>query len=176
MKVLAISMLLFLCMFTGVTLAGQVVIDAPKVAGYPLDLCREWATNCGKPAADAYCQSKGYPQSISHVVQNDSPTTKIINGGGLCVEAYCDRISQVTCETKSTVINNPQVGGYPLDLCREWASNCGKPAADAYCQSKGYQTSLNHVVQNDAPTTKIINGGGLCVEAYCDRITQVTCQ
>ncbi len=155
--------------------ARDVRINNPKVGGYALDICREWAANCGKPAADAYCQSKGYRGAVDFSVQNDSPTTRVINDGQVCDQPFCDRITSVVCKADD-VFRNPTVGGYALDICREWAANCGKPAADAYCQSKGYRGAVDFSVQNDSPTTRVINDGQVCDQPFCDRITSVTCR
>lgn len=40
------------------------------------------------------------------------------------------------------LFQNPMINGYPLDLCKEWASNCGKPATDAFCKLKAFQKPL----------------------------------
>lgn len=89
------------CRPTGTTVITPdvLIIQSPKVGGYALDLCREQGKNCGKPAADAYCRSKGFKSAKSFFVQKDSPPTKIMNGG-ICRESYCDRISSVTCNKK----------------------------------------------------------------------------
>ncbi|MCI5212031.1 MAG: hypothetical protein D3910_25355, partial [Candidatus Electrothrix sp. ATG2] len=55
--------------------ADNVIFNNPKVGGYGLDFCREWMQNCGQPAADAFCQSKGFPRAIHfEVVKNKNQT------------------------------------------------------------------------------------------------------
>lgn len=165
-----------LLLISGPVKAREVSINNPKVGGYALDVCREFAQNCGKPAADEYCKNHGFKNAKSFTVKKDSPPTKIINGGGICPEPYCDRIISVVCQTREVHYNNPKVGGYALDACREFAKNCGKPAADAYCRSHGHQYAVDFRVTQDSPPTKVINGGGICPEPYCDRISYVACE
>jgi hypothetical protein len=74
-----------------------------------------------------------------------------------------------------TTIRDPMVDGYGLDYCREWAANCGQPAADAYCQSIGYSQSIYYRWVSENQVTRVINGGQVCDAGFCDRITLVVC-
>jgi hypothetical protein len=72
----------------------------PKVSGQRLDLCLEWGTGCGKPSADAWCVSKGFTTSSSHVVAHDIGAvtpTRLMSTGAVCDQPFCDGFSQVTC-------------------------------------------------------------------------------
>jgi len=80
-----------------IEVAGGRTVADPKVDGVALDLCRDWASNCGKPAADAWCQANGFLASSAHEVGSDSPPTKVIASGQMCEDPGCDRIVSVTC-------------------------------------------------------------------------------
>jgi hypothetical protein len=82
-------------------------------------------------------------------------------------------LSHGTCFAADVVIDNPQVGGYGLDYCREWGKDCGWAAAHAFCQSKGYKEAATFKWAKDNQKTRIINGGQVCDAAFCDRITQL---
>ena len=156
--------------------ANNVVFNNPKVGGYGLDFCREWMQNCGQPAADAFCQSKGLPKAIHFEVLKNNQKTRVINGGQVCDAPMCDRVSKVVCQSKQKTFVNPQVGGYGLDYCREWTRNCGQPAADAFCNSKGFNRAINFEVTRNNQKTRVINGGQVCDAPMCDRIARVTCE
>ena len=75
--------------------------------------------------------------------------------------------------------NDPRIqvaeGALPLDLCKEWAKDCGKPAADAYCASKGAGVAAKFNVAQNSPPTVVISTKQVCHDPSCDRITWVQC-
>ncbi len=83
-----------------------------------------------------------------------------------------------TAHAESQSFANPKVGAQRLDLCLNWGVGCGKPAADAWCVSKGFTTSTGHVVAHDigdVRPTRLITTGAVADQQYCDGFSQVTC-
>lgn len=77
--------------------------------------------------------------------------------------------------------DNPMFGTYRLDWCETWASNCGKPAADAYCRSLGYNQAIQFEIALDIgatiPTAPIGDTSGrICSDASCDGFGAIWCQ
>lgn len=99
-KIIKAAIFIFILMKMELAFAERVRINDPEVSGYALDLCREWANNCGKPAADAYCQSKGFVEAIDFDVVYDSPPTRVINTRQICDQPGCDRIVTVVCRDR----------------------------------------------------------------------------
>jgi len=181
--------------------------DNPLVEGVALDYCRNWEKDCGKPAADAFCQSQGFAASIDFTPRFHAPPTRVIGSGQVCNNAICARMAAVTCgaagqgasapppaQTASAGVpaqaarapasggvpatrhfDNPLVEGIALDFCRSWARECGKPAADAFCQSQGFAAAIDFTRQPHAPPTRVIDSGQVCNGANCARIAAVTC-
>ncbi len=164
--------------------AGTASFSKPKVGGDRLDLCLNWGTGCGKPAADAWCQSKGYQFSVGHVVDPDIGAvhrTRLISTGAVCDQAFCDGFKVVTCFKPTPVKKTfwkPNWGGDRLDWCLNWGTGCGKPAADKFCQSKGFAKAVQFPIDPDiglAHRTRLITTGAVCDQAFCDGFKQVTC-
>jgi hypothetical protein len=91
---------------TGIFQAGARAGEArefpqPMLDGVALDICREWGSACGKPAADAFCRKQGMADSLEHKVRDDSPPTRIISSGKLCEAGHCDRIDWIRCAAPS---------------------------------------------------------------------------
>lgn len=156
-------------------LAAEARYKNPKVGKYPLDYCKRWGKDCGKPAADAYCRNKGYRRALTYHVKKNTPPTRVISSGQVCNAPGCDRIDYLVCEADG-VFRNPQVGDYALDLCQQWGKGCGKPAADAFCRNKGFRRSVDFAVRPDRPPTRVIGTGQICKSPSCDRIVLVTCR
>ena len=155
----------------------------PMISGHRLDWCRNWATDCGQPAADAFCRARGYPGATSfapaHNIGASSPT-KVISTGQICDQAFCDGFSRITCrETASREFTNPSLGGYRLDWCRSWAAECGQPAADAFCRAKGYSRAIGYAPAHDigaSTPTRVFSTGQICDQAFCDGFSSITCR
>ncbi len=75
---------------------GVKFVD-PKVDGMPLDYCLEWGSECGKPAADAWCRARGFAAASAFEVRTGSPPTRIFSSGRICDMVHCDRITSLTC-------------------------------------------------------------------------------
>ena len=172
--ILGILIVIATTLATRPVLAAEVQYKNPRFDGYALDYCRNWAVECGKPAADAYCHKKGYKRATQFRVKKDSPPTRVIGSGKVCTAPSCDRIAWVACAADG-VYRNPMVGGYALDYCRTWGSGCGKPAADAFCRRKGHVRSVDYAVRKDTPPTRVIGTRQTCNDPRCDRIVSVTC-
>lgn len=76
---------------------------------------------------------------------------------------------------EGTKFLDPQVDGVPLDYCLEWGSECGKPAADAWCHARGYAGASTFEVRTGSPPTRVIASGQICDMVFCDRIISLTC-
>jgi len=74
--------------------------DKPTYKEYRLDICRVWAGDCGKGAADAFCRTKGYAAAESWEFDNDighiSPTI-VISSEQICSQSYCDGFKFIKC-------------------------------------------------------------------------------
>lgn len=175
-----------------ITLAGTAHAENqsfanPKVGSQRLDLCLNWGTGCGKPAADAWCVSKGFSNSAGHVVANNigaSTPTRLITTGAVCDQAYCDGFAQITCSKPDAappaqqVYRQPKFNGMRLDLCVDWGVGCGEPAAKKYCQSKGFSKVRRFVVANNigaATPTRLIGTGAVCDQNFCDGFELIRC-
>ncbi len=183
-RILALVASLAALSFGSAAQAEEDTFNNPKVGSQPLDLCLNWGADCGKPAADAWCVSQGYDESTNHVVAPDigaSTPTRLVSTGAVCDQAYCDGISQVTCakaDPAEEVFVKPKVNGKRLDLCVNWGVDCGQPAANAFCQSKGWTSASDYVVAEDIGAnspTRLIGTGALCDQAYCDGFREITC-
>jgi hypothetical protein len=75
--------------------------------GNRLDWCLKWSEDCGRPAADAYCQAQGFVKALQFIpdrhIGSRSPT-RLIGTGATCDLARCDGFRQITCLKQSIVV------------------------------------------------------------------------
>ena len=157
--------------------------NRPIYRGDRLDWCLTWGTNCGKPAADAFCNRHRYTNALVFRAQvpGQLQTTRLIGTNQVCRGTFCTAFAYITCESpipSSRVFANPVWKGFRLDVCAQWGANCGKPAADAFCRSKGYSESL-HAEADAQPgnaSTRVIGTDQICNGSFCTGFQQIICK
>lgn len=70
---------------------------------YRLDWCLNWENDCGKPAADAFCRAKGFPESIFYISDPGVGTqpTMLIGTGQICNASFCTAFQMITCKANA---------------------------------------------------------------------------
>jgi hypothetical protein len=63
-----------------------------------------------------------------------------------------------------------------LDWCRTWSDECGKPAADAFCASKGYRRSRQFEAEKGVGETVVISSGQWCSGSGCTAFARIVCE
>lgn len=180
-----------LFMLGSVAQAGIAAQDFanPTYKGHLLDWCKTWATDCGKPVADAYCVNKGFDKSGSFTkLNNPGQSTRLIGSNQVCDEEECDSFTTIQChkvsdapepndeEDDEITYHKPKAGGRRLDWCLTWATDCGQKAANYFCKSKGQNTAIDFKIAEDIGKTRILKTGQKCTEPACDGFKYITCQ
>lgn len=99
-----------------------------------------------------------------------------------CLVAFCAVFSSLVLApaafAENKTINKPMYGSNRLDWCRDWAVGCGQEAANAYCQSLGYESASAFSEAVDigaAHPTRLIGTGAVCDQPFCDGFQAITC-
>lgn len=145
---------------------------------YRLDWCLNWSDQCGKPAADRFCRVHLYDYARDFVKDNNiGIPTKTIGSQEICNHASCDGFKYIVCASrKHAVYSKPTYHGFRLDYCKNWAKDCGTPAADAFCKTQGYTRSGRWVKDNNiGEMTKTIGSNDICDASYCDGFKSIEC-
>ena len=177
--------------FANFAAAETKQFDEPQYKKLALDWCKSWASDCGKPAADAYCVSQGYETASKYSKASDvGYPTRVISDNRICDEPGCDSFSVIICEKAeaqtdedysdggydSVTYDYPKAGKWHLDWCLTYGQNCGKPVAEYYCQSKGHQHATAFEIDKDYGKTRLMKTGEKCEDPSCDGFKYITCQ
>lgn len=186
--------------FTSAQAAEQDFVK-PKVGIFRLDWCKVWAGQCGKPAADKFCQTRGFTQSNNFEEAVDigaSTPTVIITSGQQCADPGCDGFTFITCEKPDAApppppgpspgggggdertYFKPKIGSYRLNYCETKGSGCGQDAADAFCDARGYDEASDFVQSSPVPPgvkpSRFIGNNKLCKGPGCYAFNSITCE
>ncbi len=176
MRLLTIAIAISVSASAICTASADQMFASPQTGGKALDWCRTYQHNCGKPAADAFCKKQGYPGASSFQKAPGVGNTRTIGDGSVCEDNFCDSFAQITCKSDTASFKNPQVKNTRLDWCRVWQGDCGKPAADAFCQSKGMSEAAAFKKASGLPKTRVISSGQVCEGGQCDGFSLIKCQ
>ncbi len=169
-----------------ISMAGAEIdeFSNPKYKGHLLDWCVNWGSGCGKPAADKWCQSKGYDGAEAFNKNEDvGMSTRLIGSNQVCDEQMCDSFTMIACfkgdqaeDVEEATFSKPKFKGKRLDWCLEWSEKCGKPAADAYCGTKGFDKAKSFAIAKGIGNTRLIGTGENCSGPNCDGFKYITCK
>jgi hypothetical protein len=183
--------------------AAEQTFAKPKQGGVRVDWCYQWGVQCGKPAADRFCQSKGYTQSNDSVEDIDIGTsgidTVVIGTGQVCHGNFCDGFTYITCEkpdlpppppapppgpgpggADTHTYYNPKLGGARVNMCVSKGVECdGQSAADTYCSNKGWDGASDYTSTGKLPSfvkSRYIGNGKICKGPSCKAFSDITCE
>jgi hypothetical protein len=170
-----------LCLFwVGPALADQTY-NQPRWFDDRLDWCLTWSNNCGKPAADNFCMRRRFTAAAGFEAEPGVGKTRVSGTNQICNGANCTGFRFITCTgpiSTDRTFTNPAWKGSRLDACKSFGKDCGKPAADAFCVSNGFQSS-SHSVLDATPgrgTTRVISNDQICDQSFCVGFQMIVCQ
>jgi hypothetical protein len=79
-----------------------------------LDVCREWATNCGAPAAVAFCRTQNYATAVAFEPALRVGLTAVISSGRICSDPNCGGFTSIECGTVSAAGTKLPTGAPPV--------------------------------------------------------------
>jgi hypothetical protein len=95
-------------------------------------------------------------------------------------EAPDEPKSPPTLQPVSRLFIKPRIGSYRLDWCLTWGNDCGKPAADKFCNSKNFGTAKSYSIDENIgsksnPTKTVGGDAAICDEDFCDGFKSIQC-
>jgi hypothetical protein len=156
----------------------------PRWFDQRLDWCLYWGTECGQPAADNFCKRRRFTGARNFAADpniGSSEPTSVSGTNQVCNQSFCTGFKFITCHgpiPRERLFANPAWKGYRLDVCLTWGTDCGKPAADAYCRNKGFSSSFYSVVdaQPGYAHTRLIGTDQICDKNFCTGFQMIVCQ
>ena len=139
---------------------------------------------CGKPVADEFCKRRRFHGARDFRAENGLRHTVMFNGEtcsnpkhGSCVGF--DFIVCADAIPPNAVFAPPTLttrrGKTRLDWCREFGTNCGQPAADAFCKAHAFARSVYFRQDPGVRPTLTIGTKAVCDAPRCASFNIITC-
>jgi len=164
-------------------------IRHPTKPTFYLDHCKEFGADCDAPAADLFCQMKGFAKSagseFKNVVAGDK--TLMLSDTKQCDGTGCGAFTKIVCHGHEHTImaagsdkwiRYPGDPKYFLDHCATFGAGCDYPTAtNQACKAFGFEGSVSSTFANVAASdsTKILGDQRTCAGAGCGAFTKLVC-
>jgi hypothetical protein len=102
-------------------------------------------------------------------------TDKSVSGGGEAREPAPKVKRAQPQPAKSRIFENPTINNIRVDRCLRWGTDCGAPAADHWCQSKGFKGATDFSVEIVHPTILQDSHRTVCDSFYCGAFKRIVC-
>ncbi len=157
---LASFAIVLLGLAAGPLFAAARTYTDPIYLGDPVHRCLANNTECGKPAADAFCKLEGYDNALSFQVMKDVSrvaTARTVDTGTVLIAPEAHPFQLVKCwrpsQTPSSVIFKAStVKDVEVPKICDIGKDCRKVAADGWCINRGF--SLGATGYELAPTER----------------------
>ncbi len=169
---------------TDATQDEDKTFQKPRWKDQRLDWCVNWGTDCGQPAADLFCKRRRFTGAKDFRAEPDvgrSEPTRLAGSDQVCDQPFCTGFDYITCFgplPQEQIFAPPVWRNSNLDWCLNWGTDCGKPAADAFCKAKGFSEAL--YFQSDSgigrKPTRLIGADQICNEKSCVAFQIITCK
>ncbi len=109
-------LILLAVLFFAPAQAQRRTYDTPRATGYAVDNCLYFGTVCGKPAADAFCDRKGYREAERYRTAPARPTM-VLGEDRICDQDFCVGLVDVVCVGTSHSDDFERLNSeFPLEL------------------------------------------------------------
>ena len=155
-----------------VTVRPVITDHFSKIAwfrGKPLASAKSGVTPFGKSYAPAETRVFDKPKKY---------VTVGVKGMWLSIELDVSSRTQTYQKIDGITLWSGSSNPVPIDWCREWQANCGKPAADAFCRSEGFEVAKSFEKAANLPETVIMMTKKICDKTnspVCDGFREIVC-
>jgi hypothetical protein len=94
----------------------------------------------------------------------------------LLLVTFCFALAPARAEAETRTFALPTVKGVRLDWCKNWARQCGEPAAILFCRENGYQRAVRWTIAPGVGRTLVFGDGRLCQGPLCSGFSAITCE
>lgn len=163
------------------------VFETPKYQRSLIDKClySRGDRQCGKPAADRFCQLKGYRESITYDLIERAGSTYLLGSETSCKGASCDAFRAVACryktasggeKPKSKLYKTPKYRGSPVSECFRKDRECGSHAANEFCRINDFGYATSYRVEGSQQRTWLLGDKQFCTGNNCKALRYIQCE